>query len=127
MLDQEEYLDHLDQRCVYFCTRSFEVFFPASSDCFHPSSSVQGDAGRPGFNYPGARGPTVRCSSSPCVSKVEELWTDVAADLVCRVREERRATEDLAAAGETVVRRVSQAIKELPESPYVPPDTHTCW
>lgn len=42
-----------------------------------------------------------------------------------RVREERRAAVDLEAAEETVVKRVSQAIKELPGSPYVPSD-RTC-
>lgn len=38
-----------------------------------------------------------------------------------RVREERRASADLVAAEEIVVKRVTQAIKELPGSPYVPP------
>lgn len=30
MLDQEENLDHLDQRCVYLCTRIFGGFFSSS-------------------------------------------------------------------------------------------------
>lgn len=37
-----------------------------------------------------------------------------------RVIEEKRATVDLVAAEETVVKRVSQAIKELLGSLYVP-------
>lgn len=41
-LDQEENLDHLDQRCVYLCTRIFLCFCFSSSvlDCFHPPSAV---------------------------------------------------------------------------------------
>lgn len=42
---------------------------------------------------------------------------------MCRVREERRATADLVAAEETVVKRATRARKELPGSPYVPPDS----
>lgn len=44
---------------------------------------------------------------------------------MCRVREERRASADLEAAEETVVKRASQGIKELQGSPCVPPDS-TC-
>lgn len=43
--------------------------------------------------------------------------------MIYRVRKERRATVDLVAAEETVVKRGSQAIKELLESQYVPPDS----
>lgn len=49
----------------------------------------------------------------------------MAANLMYRGREERRAAAGLVAAEETVVKRVSQAIKELPGSPYVPPES-TC-
>lgn len=73
MLDQEENLDHLDQRCVYLCTKIFGFFRLQCLNSFHPSSTAQGDAGRPGFNYPGSRGPTVTCTSSPCVSKLEYI------------------------------------------------------
>lgn len=34
-LDQEENLDHLDQRCVYLCTRISDIFFT-----FFLSSSI---------------------------------------------------------------------------------------